>query len=444
MFRADDPSSTFRETAVRRGLSMKFLFVHNNFPAQFLNVVEELKKSGSFEIAAIGTQSAQSVEGVAVHRYQVPTPSLSDTHPFARRFDAECGRAEQVLMVASALSASGFRPDFIFAHCGWGETLPLRAIFPKAKLIIYCEFFYRADGQDVHFDPESPKLGVDGLAALQCKNASTLIALAEADKGISPTRWQRSTFPREFHEKIHVVHEGVDLARFRPDATARFKLPGGKLVTKSDEILTFASRNLEPVRGYHVFLRALPEILRARPNARVIVAGGDGNSYSHAPPAGRSWKTHYLDEAVSKLDLSRVHFVGRLDLEAYSNMLQVSSAHVYLTYPFVLSWSLLEAMATECEIVASDTAPVREAIEDQRTGMLVPFHDPSALSQAVVAALANRGPSSRHGVAARETVAERFDKKVCVRQALRVLGVDKPEQPVALASRARPQLEFAS
>ena len=195
---------------------MKFLFVHNNFPAQFRNVVEELKKSGSFEIAAIGAQSAQSVDGVAVHRYQVPTPNVSETHPFSRRFDAECGRAEQVLMAASALSASGFRPDFIYAHCGWGETLPMRAIFPKAKLIIYCEFFYRADGQDVHFDPESPKLGVDGVAALQCKNASTLIALAEADKGISPTRWQRSTFPREFQEKIHVVHEGVDLANSGP------------------------------------------------------------------------------------------------------------------------------------------------------------------------------------------------------------------------------------
>jgi len=412
---------------------MKFLFVHNNFPAQFRNVVEELRMVGSFELAAIGARGAQSMEGVMVHRYQAPTIDVSATHPFARRFNAECWRAEQVLMAASALAVSGFVPDFILAHSGWGETLPLRAIFPKARIIVYCEFFYRAEGQDIHFDPESPKFGLDGIAALQCKNASSLIALAEADAGISPTRWQRSTFPKEFQEKIEVVHEGIDLARVRPDPMARLRLPGGRVLTKTDEIVTFASRNLEPVRGYHVFLRALPAILRARPNAQVVIAGGDGNSYSHAPPAGRSWKAHCLDEVVSTLDLSRVHFVGTLDRDSYSRMLQVSSAHVYLTYPFVLSWSLLEAMATECEIVASDTAPVREVIEDKRNGVLVPFHDRSALSQAVVEALAKRGPSSLRGSAARKTVADRFDQAVCVKEALRAMGVDTPRR-VAVAA----------
>jgi glycosyltransferase involved in cell wall biosynthesis len=413
---------------------MKFLFVHNNFPAQFRNVVKELRKEGSFELAAIGAQGAQAVEGVAVHRYQAPTIDLSATHPFARRFHAECWRAEQVLMAASALAASGFIPDFILAHSGWGETLPLRAMFPRARIIVYCEFFYRAEGQDVHFDPEAPRLGVDGIAALQCKNASSLIALAEADVGISPTRWQRSTFPKEFQEKIEVAHEGVDLATVRPDPAARLTLPGGKVLTKTDEIVTFASRNLEPVRGYHVFLRALPAILRARPNAQVVIAGGDGNSYSHAPPGAKTWKAHCLDEVVSDLDLSRVHFVGSLDRGSYLNMLRVSSAHVYLTYPFVLSWSLLDAMAIECEIVASDTAPVREVIEDQRNGVLVSFHDRSALSQAVVDALASRGPSSKRGAAARRTVAERFDNSVCVQEALRAMGVEGPRRVAAVAA----------
>ncbi len=388
---------------------------------------------GSFELAAIGARGAQSMEGVMVHRYQAPTIDVSATHPFARRFNAECWRAEQVLMAASALAVSGFVPDFILAHSGWGETLPLRAIFPKARIIVYCEFFYRAKGQDIHFDPESPKFGLDGIAALQCKNASSLIALAEADAGISPTRWQRSTFPKEFQEKIEVVHEGIDLARVRPDPMARLRLPGGRVLTKTDEIVTFASRNLEPIRGYHVFLRALPAILRARPNAQVVIAGGDGNSYSHAPPSGRTWKAHFLDEVVSTLDLSRVHFVGTLDRDSYLRMLQVSSAHVYLTYPFVLSWSLLDAMATECEIVASDTAPVREVIEDKRNGVLVPFHDHSALSQAVVEALAKRGPSSLRGAAARKTVADRFDKAVCMKEALRAMGVDAPRR-VAVAA----------
>lgn len=413
---------------------MKFLFVHNNFPAQFRNVAEELGKVGSFELAAIGAQGAQAVEGVAVHRYQVPQVDLSATHPFARRFDAECWRGDQVLMAASALAASGFSPDCILAHSGWGESLPLRAIFPKAQIAIYCEFFYRAEGQDVHFDPEGPRMGVDEIAALQCKNAGSLVALAEADLGVSPTRWQRSTFPKEFHNKIEVVHEGVDLSSTRPDQTARLKLPGGKVLTKADEIVTFASRNLEPVRGYHVFLRALPGIQRARPNAHVVIAGSDGNSYSHAPPVGKTWKAHCLDQVVSDLDLSRVHFVGSLDRGSYLNLLQVSSVHVYLTYPFVLSWSLLDAMASECEIVASDTAPVREVIEDGRNEVLVPFHDHSALSQAVVDTLASRGSTSKRGAAARQTVAERFDKQVCVRDALRAMGVRCPERTAAIAA----------
>ena len=296
---------------------MKVLFVHNNFPAQFRNVAEALRQSGGFELCAIGAESAQMVEGVALHRYAVPPVDVSGTHSFARRFDAECWRAEQVLMAASTLAASGFAPQVILAHCGWGETLPMRAIYPKAKLVVYAEFFYRGEGQDVHFDPEAPRLGVDGLTALQCKNASTLLALTAADAAISPTRWQRSTFPHELQPKIQVAHEGVNLEWFRPDPMARFALPNGKVVTKSDEVVTFASRNLEPLRGYHVFMRALPEILRARPEAQVIIAGGDSNSYSHAPPPGRSWKTHYLDAVVSKLDLSRVHFVGCLAPVSY-------------------------------------------------------------------------------------------------------------------------------
>jgi len=421
---------------------MKVLFVHNNFPAQFRNVVEALREMGGFELAAIGAESAEAVEGVAVYRYFLQPFDVSATHPFARRFDAECRRAEQVLMAASALACSGFVPDVILAHCGWGETLPLRPIFPRAKIIVYAEFFYRGEGQDVHFDREGPRLGVDGLAALQCKNASTLLALTDADGALSPTEWQRSTFPREFQDKIGVAHEGVDVERFKPDPTAHFDLPGGRTVTKSDEVLTFASRNLEPVRGYHVFMRALPEIMRARPSAQVVIAGGDGNSYSHAPPAGRSWKTHVLDAVVSDLDLSRVHFVGHLAPDAYLSLLQVSSAHVYLTYPFVLSWSLLEAMATECQIVASDTAPVREVIEHRRNGVLVPFHDASALAATVADALARRGGPTDNRRAARDTILERFDKRLCVRRALRILGLDASNSSTMRTGDARHAMEL--
>ena len=355
-------------------------------------------KWARFELAAIGADGAQTVEGVTLHRYTLPRVDVSGTHPFARRFDAECWRAEQVLMAASALAASGFTPDIILAHCGWGETLPLRAAFPKAKLVLYAEFFYRGEGQDVHFDPEAPRLGVDGLAALQCKNASYP---TRADRRpMWPSRRRGGSarhFPSNCRARFRSRTRGSTSSGFDRTPARALPLPSGRIVTKSDEVLTFASRNLEPLRGYHVFMRALPEILRARPEAQVVIAGGDGNSYSHAPPPGRSWKTHYLDTVVSKLDLSRVHFVGLLAPASYLSLLQVSSVHVYLTYPFVLSWSLLDAMATECEIVASDTAPVREVVEDRRNGVLVPFLDPSALAEAVSARLGRRGQASDYG-----------------------------------------------
>ncbi len=402
---------------------MNFLFVHNNFPAQFRNLAEELGKDSSHRLVAIGAHTAQPIKNVVLHRYELPAYDVSSTHPFARRFDAECRRAEQVLFTASALAVSGFSPDYVLAHCGWGETIPLRAVFPKAKIVIYCEFFYRAEGQDVHFDRESAKLGADGVAGLQCKNASTLIALTEGDLGVSPTFWQRSTFPKEFQEKIQVVHEGVDLEMFRPDKAARFPLPGGKVLSRADEIVTFASRNLEPMRGYHVFMRAASQILRSRPQAEVVIVGGEGSSYGPPPPKGTNWKAHYLEENRETLDLSRVHFVGRLPYHTYIRLLQVSSVHVYLTYPFVLSWSLLEAMATGCEIVASDTAPVREVVKDRENGVLVPFHDSEALAEAAVEALSNRPRFPVHGRAARETIAARYDKRACVREALQALGI---------------------
>ena len=435
------------------GVVDEFLFVHNNFPAQFRNVVEALKEMSGFELAAIGAEGAQVVQGVAFHRYAVPSIDVSATHPFARRFDAECWRAEQVLMAAIALASSGFAPDVMLAHCGWGETLPLRATFPKARFIVYCEFFYRGEGQDVHFDPEGPRLGVDGLAALHCKNASTLLALIDADAGISPTSWQRSTFPREFQDKIQVVHEGVDLDRFRPDKAARFCFARRQGPDESDEVVTFASRNLEPVRGYHAFLRALPEILRARPDAQMVIAGGEGNSYSHAPPAGRSWKTHYLDEVVSNSTSPESISSDRLAPDSYLSLLQVSSAHVYLTYPFVLSWSLLEAMATECEIVASDTAPVREVIEDQRNGILVPFSDKPALADAVVQTLAGRQQASERGrrrgrpLACASTknsaskraraIGLRWNTRARTSRPLRLLGPDRPRADAASCATRR-------
>jgi glycosyltransferase involved in cell wall biosynthesis len=354
-------------------------------------------------------------------KYSLPDADVSDTHPFARRFDLECRRAEQVLYGLSSLVASDFKPDVILAHPGWGETLPLRSMFPQARLLVYCEFYYGTAGRDNGFDPEFAATGLDGHVALQLKNATTLLALEDCDHAISPTRWQQSTFPAHYQSKIDIIHEGINCDVARPDAGAVLNLPSGRELSASDEVVTFVVRNLEPVRGYHIFMRALPRILAQRPKAEIVIVGGDGTSYGAAPPAGSTWKSIFLKEVESQLDLRRVHFLGRVPYHTYIRVLQVSTAHVYLTYPFVLSWSLLEAMSTGCVVIGSDTAPVQEVI-DGKNGILVPFFDVGQWSDRVVDVLSHRERFKPMRAAARQFVSENFDAdKICVPRMMSVL-----------------------
>ena len=392
---------------------MNVLFVHNNFPAQYRHLIRVLTRQGGHRLAAIGSPTARPIKGVKLHRYPLENEDVSATHPFARRFDLECRRAEHVLYALTSLSASGFAPDVILAHPGWGETLPLKACVPQARLLLYCEFFYGPVGRDLGFDLEFSQSGIDGHAALHIKNAASLLALSDCDRGFSPTRWQHSTFPREYHDKIDIIHEGVNTDLVKPDRDARFRLPTGESLTAADEVITYVARNLEPLRGYHIFMRALPRILEKRRRAHVIIVGGDGTSYG-SPPAHGTWKAKYLEEVADRIDTGRVHFVGRLPYDRYLSALQISSAHVYLTYPFVLSWSLLEAMSAGCAVIASDTAPVREVI-DGENGLLVPFFDVAALSEQVIEVLAHPRRSKRKREKARQTVIDQYDaERICV------------------------------
>jgi glycosyltransferase involved in cell wall biosynthesis len=390
------------------------LFVHNNFPAQFRNFARKLASDPGIKLAAIGSNTATPMQGVRLVKYFLPNADLADTHPFARRFDMECRRAEQVLYGLSTLASSGFKPDIIFAHPGWGETLPLRTMFPQARFFVYCEFYYNAVGLDLGFDLEFPATGLDGHIALQLKNATTLLALEDCELGISPTKWQHSTYPSHYQSKIEIVHEGIDVNVAKPAAGAVLTLPSGQVLRRSDEVVTYVARNLEPVRGYHVFMRALPGILARRPNAHVVIIGGDGISYGAAPPPGTTWKSTFLKEVAAKVDLSRVHFLGRVPYHVYLKVLQISSAHVYLTYPFVASWSLLEAMSVGCVVLGSDTPPVQEMITGEN-GILVPFFDVEQWVDRVVEALEKPARFRLMREAARQFVSENFDAdKICV------------------------------
>jgi glycosyltransferase involved in cell wall biosynthesis len=303
---------------------------------------------------------------------------------------------------AQALAQCGFTPDVIFGHLGWGETQFLDAVWPQARSLVYAEFFTRPSGLDVGFDPEFPSLDPVGFARVRSKTASLAMTLLNAFAGLSPTHFQRSTLPAELQAKIEVIHDAVDVAAARPRADAIFTLPNGVVFGAGDEVVTHLNRNLEPLRGLHIFLRALPAILAARPKAQIVIVGDEnGTPYGMAHPKGTTWQAHFLKEIEGQCDLSRVHCLGKIERARYLDLLAVSAAHVDLTYPFVRSWSLIEAMSVGCAIIASDIAPVRQAIAHGQTGILFDFFDPAVLAGHVIEALANPGRVVRLGGAAR-------------------------------------------
>jgi glycosyltransferase involved in cell wall biosynthesis len=423
---------------------MNVLFVHNNFPAQFRHLITCLARDPSVSLAAIGSNTAAAFQGVRPIKYALHGADLSETHPFARRFDMECRRGEQVLYGLSNLLTTGFKPDVIFAHPGWGETLPLRTIFPEARLLVYCEYYYGAPEGDLSFDPEFPMPGLDGHVAVRLKNATTLLALADCDLGVSPTGWQRSTFPVHYQPKIEIAHDGIDCRRAKPDPHAVLSLPSGRQLTCDDEVVTFVARNLEPVRGYHIFMRMLPHILAGRPNAEIVIVGGDGTSYGAPPPGETTWKSIFLKEVESEIDHGRVHFLGRVAYETYLKVLQVSTAHVYLTYPFVLSWSMLEAMSAGCVVIGSDTPPVREMI-DGNNGILVPFFDLEQWSDRVIDVLENRERYRPMREAARRFVTTNFDAdSICVPRLMQLLQVESPDSASPSVKAIAPEKKRAS
>ena len=393
---------------------MKILLAHHNFPGQFRCLVRRLLQDTSNEVVAFTMNNFQGDKRLKVIRYKPSKGTSKDIHPWVSDIETKVIRAEAAFLAACQLRDSGFTPDVIFAHPGWGESLFLKDVWPDTKLLIYCEFFYGAQGRDVGFDPEFPTTSDSSACRIRMKNVNNLIHFEIADGGVSPTNWQRSTFPEPFRSKIDVVHDGVDTELLRPDPDAALKI-NNEVVSREQEVITFVNRNLEPYRGYHIFMRALPSLMRLRPDAKVMIVGGDGVSYGAAAPTGKTWKQIFLDEVKDDIDLSRVYFLGNIGHNHFTQLLQLSTVHVYLTYPFVLSWSLLEAMSCGCPIVASDTAPVREVIEHEKTGMLVPFFDPEKLASQVPELAADPLLRQKLSRAARRFVQEKYDlETVCL------------------------------
>jgi glycosyltransferase involved in cell wall biosynthesis len=396
---------------------MRILFLHQNFPAQFVHVARELRKTDRHQLLALVPKSNPFAPLIPTRYYAFDPGIGSQTSPLANHFMDRVARATAAAISMRELASEGFTPDLVVGHCGWGETLFVKDIWPGARLIVHAEFYYAAEGADVGFDPEFPlRDPVSSRMHVRTRNTAVLQAVMDADQAISPTAWQAASFPSTLQSKIAIAHEGIDTDRVRPNGNVSIKLQRpGLTLRPGDEVVTFIARNLEPYRGYHIFMRSLSRILSARPNARVVIVGGDGVSYGAAAPDGVTWKEHVLREVAGHIDMSRIHFVGRVPYPVLLNVMQVSAVHIYLTYPFVLSWSLLEAMSAGALVVGSRTAPVEEVIVPDQNGILCDFFDADGIADAVIGALAQPERFRHLREAARRSVVERFDlKRVCL------------------------------
>ena len=389
---------------------MKILFLHQNFPGQFLHLAPALAARGH-DCLALTDPANRRPSAIPVLRYRYEPASVDPAATrLGRNYTQASDRGVSVARACRQLRDSrGYVPDVILGHSAWGETLFLKEVWPEAKLLIYAEFYYRGAGADVGFDPEFQASSFDQQLIAQGRAAPLGQALVHADAGVAPTQWQASTFPAPLRGMLSVLHEGVDTTRLCPDPGAEVTLPDGTHLRAGDEVLTFVNRNLEPYRGYHIFMRALPVVMAARPKAQVVIVGGDETSYGPRPADGGSWKQKFLAEVEGRVDPDRLHFTGKLPYATYVALMQVARAHAYLTYPFVLSWSMIEAMAMGTHVVASNTAPVTEVIEDGQNGTLVDFFDVAGWSRALIAALDHPERYADLRRAARQTALERYD-----------------------------------
>lgn len=409
--------------------TMQILFIHQNLPAQFKHLIAHYARLPGVEVFGLGEAArvksnfSRAIEGFRLFAYSFSEDGKPASYNALRQTGEALRRGFGVAKALQGLRARGIRPDVIYGHPGWGEMLYVRDVFPDARIVNFCEFYFNRQGQDFGFDPEFREVDPNGWH-IRTENMTHAVSLLAADRGISPTQWQRSRYPIELREKIDVVHDGVDTNVVRPDPNAKIILREKSVkLTPHDEVITFVNRNLEPYRGFHVFMRALPEILRRRPRAHVVIVGGDEVSYGRALK-GTTWRERLLSEVGKHLDAARVHFVGRVKYRDYLRVLQVSTAHVYLTYPFVLSWSMLEAMAAGCVVVGSRTAPVEEVIRDGENGWLVDFFEKEQLVEVVASACARREGLGSMRAAARATVMQRYDlRTVCLPRQVEMLGM---------------------
>jgi glycosyltransferase involved in cell wall biosynthesis len=406
---------------------VKLLFVHQNFPGQYKHMARIIAADPNNRVVAICDKISiprhEVIPGINYLTYESPRVASTATHHYVRHMENSVRRGQAVFRVAATLRQEGFIPDVICVNPGWGEALYLKDIFPESKVLGLFEYFYAGIGRDVGFDPEFP-VTIDMRTKVRTKNAVNLLSLDACDWRVTPTRWQHSTFPEEYQNNMSVVFDGVDTNVLVPNKDVSFKIPDKNLeLTANQEIITFVNRNLEPLRGYHMFMRSIPAILEQRPDAYILIVGGDGVSYGRRPEHAGGYKQQYLDEIKDKVDTARVIFLNLIPYAKFVSLLQLSSVHVYLTYPFVLSWSMIEAMSAGCLVVGSKTPPVEEVIEDGVNGLLVDFFSTEEICNAVNRVLDHPDRMADLRQAARQTIVSKYDlATICLPQHIELIN----------------------
>ncbi len=398
------------------------LFVHQNFPGQYKHLAPALAKMENIDAYSISKED-KSLPNIKHYKYKINKGNTPGVNTLTVEFETKMIRAKAVADLCLEMKKEGIIPDVILSHPGWGESFLLKEVWPDAKFLNYFEFYYNTKDSDIDFDlkeTQRPNYDFDLITKLRARNAPFLSAFLQSDSMITPTEFQKSTAPEIFKDRISVVHEGIDTKQIKPnpDANLRFKNEtNGKVenITKKDKVITFVNRNLEPYRGYHIFMRSLPEIIKKNPDAYILIVGGDQVSYGATPKEG-SYKDIYYNEIKDKIPKdNKIRFCGVVPYNIYLNLIGISSVHVYLTYPFVLSWSMLEAMSMETLIIGSKTKPVEEIIKDKKNGLLVDFFDHKGLASKVNEVLSNPDQYSSIKKEARKTIIDNYDlESICL------------------------------
>lgn len=390
---------------------MRVLFAHQNCPGQFRHLASALAQDTSNQVAFITQPGRPQVPQTIRVEYRTSRQSTAGIHPYVRDIERHVINGQGAAKAGAELLRHGFVPDVIYAHPGWGEALYLKDVFPKVPLVLFCEFFYASEGADVGFDPNEP-ISMEDRYRVRTKNATLLLSFLGMDHGISPTAWQRSRHPSHLQDSISIIHDGIDCSLCAPNPSAELCLPSGQVLSSRDKVVTYVARNLEPYRGFPTMMRAAAALTRKRGDVHVVIVGADGISYGRRLPEGQTYRQNLIQELGPGLE--RVHFLGRIPYTEYLKVLWVSSAHVYLTVPFVLSWSMLEAMSAGCLVLGSSTPPVMEVIEAGRNGLLVDMFEPEALSERLCHVLDH--PDEYRGLRAeaRRTITERYPLDKCL------------------------------